>query len=301
MSIKIGIHTGPQDIGMSELLTLWRRADEAGFHWISVWDHFYANPLESRENPCFEGVASMAALAATTSRVRVGCLVFCALFRNPGLLAKAAVTIDHISGGRAELGIGAGWFEEEFQDFGYEFPPLGKRIDQLEEALEVTRSLLRDQETNFEGEYYSYSGAVCAPKPVNRELRVWVGGRGKKRTPSIAARLADGFNMPYLSPDEVAARLATLRHQCELGGRDPDEIETSVNVGFYLDGSTPSDPPPHHLAQGSLVGSTQQAVDRIGDYATAGVQGLNLAFRPPVDPDVFENFIEEVLPVFHST
>ena len=108
MALKLGIHTGPQDLTMEELRRLWRRADAAGFHWISVWDHFYANPLAQRENPCFEGVASMAALAATTQNVRVGCLVFCSWFRSPGLLAKAAVTIDHLSEGRAELGIGEG-------------------------------------------------------------------------------------------------------------------------------------------------------------------------------------------------
>ncbi len=300
MSFKIGIHTGPQDIEMDELLRLWKRADEAGFHWISVWDHFYSNPLQSRENPCFEGVASMAALAATTKNVRVGCLVFCALFRTPGLLAKAAVTIDHLSGGRCELGIGAGWFQEEFEDFGYDFPPLGRRIDQLEEALQVTRSLLHNDETTFDGEFYRLDGAVCAPKPVNPNLRIWVGGRGKSRTPSLAARYGDGFNMPYLPPDEVADRLATLHRMCDEHGRDPAEIETSVNVGFYMDGAEKAETPPGHLAAGSLVGSTQQVVDRVGEYARSGVGGLNLAFRPPLDPEAFESFIESVLPVFQG-
>ncbi len=98
MALKLGIHTGPQDLSMQELQRLWRRAEQAGFWWASVWDHFYANPLRSREDPCFEGVAAMAALAAATERMRVGCLVFCSLYRSPGLLAKAAVTIDHLSG-----------------------------------------------------------------------------------------------------------------------------------------------------------------------------------------------------------
>ena len=98
MALKIGIHTGPQDMGMAEFQKLWRRADGAGFHWISVWDHFYSNPMTGQQrNPCFEAVAAMAALAATTTRVRVGCLMFCVLFRNPGLLAKSAATIDHLS------------------------------------------------------------------------------------------------------------------------------------------------------------------------------------------------------------
>ena len=281
---------------MEDLLKVWRRADEAGFHWASVWDHFYANPIRDREDPCFEGVAAMAALAGATSNMRVGCLVFCALFRNPGILAKAAVTIDHISGGRAEIGVGAGWFEEEFRDFGYGFPPLGKRLDQLEESLQILRSLWREPVTNFKGEYYELDGAVCGPKPLNPNMRLWVGGRGKKRTPRMAAQYADGFNMPYLPPAGVRERLEALTAACEAIDRDPAELETSVNVGFYMSGEEP----PPHIAPGSLQGSTQQACDRIGEYAETGIGGLNIAFRPPIDFEALEAFIEDVLPAFHG-
>jgi len=295
MGLKIGMHAGPQDLSMEDLRRLWRIGDERGFHWISVWDHFYANPLADRNNPCFEGVAAMAALAALTRNVRVGCLVFCALFRTPGVLAKAAVTIDHLSGGRADIGIGAGWFEEEFREFGYGFPPLGKRLDQLEEALTVIRSLWHEDVTSFSGEYYQLEGAVCSPKPLNPGMRLWVGGRGRDRTPRMAARHADGFNMPYLPPEGVADRLARLASACETLGRDPAELETSVNVGFYLGGRKPDVNP-----DGCLVGSAQQAVDRIGAYVETGVKGLNIAFRPPVDWDALELFIEEVMVHFKS-
>ncbi len=303
MSIKLGVHTGPQDLSMEDLLRLWRRADEAGFHWISVWDHFYANPLVDRANPCFEGVAAMSALAATTRRVRVGCLVFCALFRNPGLLAKAAVTIDHLSEGRVELGIGAGWFEQEFREFGYGFPTLGERLDQLEEALWIVRSLLRDPVTSFKGRYYELEGAVCSPKPRNPGLRIWVGGRGERRTPRLAARYADGFNVPYLSPEDYRKRLERLDKECERAGRDPAEIERSVNVGFYMSAdprrAEQSKQVLGHLGQGGmLVGTPPEAIDRIGAYQRAGAQGLNIAFRPPIDWEAFEAFIEEVLPRF---
>ena len=292
--MKIGMHAGPQDLDIEELKRLWKTGDDNGFHWISVWDHFYANPLQDRNNPCFEGVAAMAGLAAMTTNVRVGCLVFCALFRTPGMLAKAAVTIDHLSGGRAEIGIGAGWFEEEFREFGYGFPPLGKRLDQLEEALTIIRSLWHDEETNFKGEYYDLEGAVCSPKPLNPNMRLWIGGRGKRRTPRLAAKYGDGFNMPYLAPRSVADRLQRLQIECDLIARDPEEIETSVNVGFYLN----STPVPEINPEGSLVGNTQQAVDRIGEYVDSGVSGLNVAFRPPVDWDALAAFIEEVMPVF---
>ena len=293
MSFKIGLHAGPQDLDIEELKRLWQFGDNNGFHWISVWDHFYANPLVDRNNPCFEGVASMAALAAMTSNVRVGCLVFCALFRSPAMLAKAAVTIDHISNGRAEIGIGAGWLEEEFREFGYGFPPLGKRLDQLEEALAIIRSLLHDDATTFNGEYYQVENAVCAPKPVNPKLRIWVGGRGKERPPNIAARYADGFNMPYLSPASVADRLERLQHACELQDRNPAELETSVNVGFYLGDRTPEVNP-----AGSLTGSPTEVIDRLGEYQHTGVGGLNIALRPPVDWVALQQFVEEVMPHF---
>jgi F420-dependent oxidoreductase-like protein len=293
--IRIGMHAGPQDLSIDELKKLWQTADSNGFHWVSVWDHFYANPLVDRHNPCFEGVAAMSALAALTRNVQVGCLVFCALFRSPGLLAKAAVTIDHLSGGRAQIGIGAGWLEEEFREFGYGFPPLGRRLDQLEEALAIIRSLLRDEETTFRGTYYQVEGAVCGPKPVNPDLPIWVGGRGKERTPRIAARFADGFNMPYLSPEAVADRLDRLEAACDSERREISEIQSSVNVGFYMGDRAPEVDP-----NGCLTGSAQQVVDRIGAYVDSGVQGLNIALRPPVDWEALERFIDDVMPHFES-
>lgn len=290
--MKLGIHAGPQDLTMEELKRLWRTGDENGFDWVSVWDHFYANPLQDRNNPCFEGVAAMSGLATYTSNVRVGCLVFCALFRNPGVLAKAGVTIDHLSGGRADMGIGAGWFEEEFREFGYGFPPLGKRFDQLEEALQIISTLWRGEEVNFKGEYYDMQGAVCSPAPLG--LRLWIGGRGKARTVGLAAKYADGFNMPYVTPETAADRLQRLNAACEAIGRDPAELDTSVNLGFYMN----SDRAPDINPEGSLTGSVQAAVDRIGRFKDIGIQGVNIAFRPPIDWDNLQLYIEEVMPHF---
>lgn len=301
MTIKFGIHAGPQDLSMDELKKLWRTADENNFDWVSVWDHFYANPLQSRDNPCFEGVASMAALAALTENVSVGCLVFCALFRNPGMLAKSAVTIDHLSNGRAQIGIGAGWFEEEFREFGYGFPPLARRMDQLEEALAIFRTLIHGDVVNFKGEYYRIDGAVCSPKPVNPSMPIWVGGRGKARTPVMAAKYADGFNMPYLPPEDVAERLGRLREACENLDRDPAELDTSVNLGFYMDSPSNKTRTPEVGASGSLVGSVDQTVNRIGEYIDTGIKGINIAFRPPIDWEALQIYIDEVMPQFQTS
>ena len=290
--MKLGIHAGPQDLSMDELKRLWRTGDEQGFDWVSVWDHFYANPLQDRDNPCYEGVAAMAGLAAYTKNVRVGCLVFCALFRSPGILAKAGVTIDHLCDGRADIGIGAGWFEEEFRDFGYGFPTLGERFDQLEEALAIIKPLWRGETVSFKGKYYEVDGAVCSPAPLG--LRLWIGGRGKQRTVRLAAEYADGFNMPYVSPEVAADRLARLHQACEKIGRDPAEIDTSVNLGFYFNSPRVPDIDP----SGSLTGGVQEAVDMIGRLQEVGIQGVNIAFRPPIDWDNLQLYIEEVMPHF---
>jgi alkanesulfonate monooxygenase SsuD/methylene tetrahydromethanopterin reductase-like flavin-dependent oxidoreductase (luciferase family) len=308
MALKLGIHCGPQDISMADLRKLWSMGDRAGFHWISVWDHFYANPLAERTNSCFEGVAAMTALAATTQKVRVGCLMFCILFRNPGLLAKSAITIDHLSNGRVELGVGGGWFEEEFKEFGYGWPPIKERLDALEEGLQVLQLLLHEGQATFRGKHFQLEGAVSGPRPVQPHLRLWVGGRGEKRTPRIAAQYADGFNLPYVSPEAFREQNRKVDDYCAGFNRDPKSIERTVNLHFYM-GSTPAgeqkaqaqiarlNPATHG---GVLQGTAQQVIDRIGEYDKVGAQGVNIAFRPPVDWDAFETFIAKVLPVFHK-
>jgi alkanesulfonate monooxygenase SsuD/methylene tetrahydromethanopterin reductase-like flavin-dependent oxidoreductase (luciferase family) len=297
MALKIGVHAGPQNLAMDELVRLWRRCDDAGFHWISVWDHFYANPLKSRNDTCFEAVSAMTALAVLTRNVQVGCLVFCSLFRHPAVLAKAAVTIDHLSGGRANIGVGAGWFKEEFEEHGYPFPSVGKRLDQLEEGVTIMRSLWRDAVTNFSGEHYALRGAVGTPKPLSGDIKLWIGGFGPERTPRLAARYADGFSLPYMSPELVADRLQRLRSACEHIGREPNALDSSVNVGFFMGADTARDVPPG----GALVGSPQRVIDRIGEYERAGIRGLNIGIRAPIDWDALEEFIQVVLPAFHAS
>lgn len=308
MAIDVGLHTGPQEISMDDLRRVWTRADDAGFRWISVWDHFYANPLRERTEPCFEGVAAMAALAALTKRVEVGCLMFCALYRSPALLAKAAVTIDHISGGRANLGVGAGWLQEEFEDFGYRFPPIGERFEHMEEALKIIRALFEEDSVTFEGRHYRVTNAVCSPRPVQKRLPLWVGGRGPKRTPQMAARYADGFNVPYVSPEDFKARQEVVDRTCEEIGRDPASVKRTVNLGFYMgadakaaernrEGTKRMDPT---MLGGMIVGTADEAIERMEKFVAAGAQGINIATRPPIDWDAFEAFIENVLPHFHG-
>ena len=293
--MKLGIHAGPQDLLMTELKRLWQSAEDAELDWVSVWDHFYANPLTDRHNPCFEGVAAMAGLAALTQHVRVGCLMFCAAFRNPGVLAKAAVTIDHLSDGRADIGVGAGWLEEEFREYGYGWPSLGERFAIMEESLDIMTALWRGEEVTYHGQHFQMEGAVCSPQPIG--LRLWIGGRGKTRTPWLAAKYADGFNMPYVAPDVAQRRLDTLYEAAVQYGRDPNAIDTSVNLGFYMLSERQPDIDP----RGSLTGSVQEAVDTLSAYQEIGIKGINIAFRPPIDWDAYTVYLEKVVPHFKST
>jgi len=159
MKLRLGIHIGPQNISMADLRRLWRFADEH-LDWISVWDHFYEAPYVNGESPHFEAVAMMAAIATDTRRVRIGNMVFCMLYRNPGLLAKSLVTLDHLGNGRLEVGRGAGWHEAEFAAYGYAFPPIKQRLDMLEEGTEVLKSLLAQPRTEHHGAYYQMNNAA---------------------------------------------------------------------------------------------------------------------------------------------
>src|SRR5439155_2895724 len=234
-AMRFGIHAGPQDCSIADLRRLWRIADERGFHWCSVWDHLYSvSDLSNPAKPAFEGVAAMAALASETRRVRVGCLVFCVCYRSPGVLAKAAVTIDHLSGGRCELGIGAGWNELEARAFGVPFGSIGARLDLLEETAIVLRRLFDGERVTFEGRHVQLHDALCDPRPVQPRLRLWIAGQGEKRMLRIVARHADGWNVPFLAPEQFAQRNATLDRWCERERRDPRAIVRTVNLGLAI-------------------------------------------------------------------
>lgn len=309
MGFNLGIHVGSLEMGFDELSRLAVRADEAGFYWFSVSDHFYANPIQDgKREQCLEGVSSMAAIAALTKRVRVGCLVFCSLFRNPGLLAKSAVTIDHVSGGRAEIGMGAGWFQTEFEEFNYRFPPVAERMDQLEEALQVMRGMLSGEPVHFRGRYYQFDGTVCTPRPAQERLRIWIGGRGPKRTPRMAAQYADGFNVAYTSAADYAERIETVHRACDRFQRDPATLACTINLGFYMGADEKAaarnrkevERFDETRAKGMLTGTPPEVVERIAEYQRAGAQGLNIALRAPVDWEAIEAFIEQVLPHFRG-
>jgi len=287
-----GVHAGLQQTEMDDLRALWRRIEALGFGWISIWDHFYS--ATGADDPhCHEAVATHAALACDTRSVRCGSLVYSVGYRHPAVLANAISTIDHLSGGRAELGLGSGWSEPEYNAYGIPFPSAGVRLDQLEEAIQCVRSLLRDELTDFDGKWFTMTNARCEPKPVQSELPIWVGGGGEKRTLKIAAQWADGWNVPFVAPETFAHKRAVLHQHCDTVGRDPAEIRTAINVGLaWTDESLRAQfgTTAEFVRPGILTGSDEEVIDRIGQYVDAGADQVNLALRAPFDKDALDRF-----------
>jgi alkanesulfonate monooxygenase SsuD/methylene tetrahydromethanopterin reductase-like flavin-dependent oxidoreductase (luciferase family) len=280
-----GVHTGLQNTTAAELRSLWRRAEEAGFDSISVWDHIYSSDLSTYA--CHEAVAMHTALATVTNRVRCGCLVYCAGFRHPGILAKAVATIDELSDGRAEVGLGAGWAEPEYQAFGIPFPPLGERFDLLDEATAAVRMLLHQGKADLAGNHLRLHDARLDPRPVQRRLPIWIGGVGERRTAGIAARHADGWNVPFVAPDVLRRKRTVLDDHCAAIGRDPAEVRLGVNVVVCdSDASLAAQfgPRTDAVRPGAVVGTSVDALaDALGRYLEAGADQVNVALRAPWD------------------
>jgi F420-dependent oxidoreductase-like protein len=290
---RFGVHTGLQHTSTDELRSLWRRIEELGFDWISIWDHFYGATGQPDDAACLEAVAMHAALACETERVQVGSLVYSIGYRHPAVLAKAITAIDLLSNGRANMGIGAGWAEVEYEAYGIDFPTVGTRMDQLEEGIQVLRGLLHQDVTDFDGEWFQLRGARNEPRPTQRKLPIWVGGGGEKRTLKIAAQYADGWNVPFVSPEEFAKKRDVLHRHCADVGRDPAEITCAVNLGLaWTDESLRAQfgAIADRVRPGVLGGSVDQVVERIGEYVAAGADQVNLALRAPFDVDALEQF-----------
>lgn len=296
--MKFGVHTGLQNTSMGELQSLWLHIEDLGFDWISIWDHFYA--ADGTGNPhCLEAVTSHAALAATTSRVRCGSLVYSVGYRHPAVLANAAATLDQLSDGRITLGLGGGWLADEYHAYGIEFPPVGVRLRQVEEAIQCVRGLLTQDVTSFAGEHFTLTDARCEPKPVQARLPLWIGGGGEKVTLRTAARYADGWNVPFISPEEYGRKVGILDRHCEDASRDPAEITRSVNVGIaFSDEALKAQfgNIAEYVRPGVLTGSVSEMVDRVGQYRDAGAEWLILAMRAPFDVEGLDCFAAEVLP-----
>jgi F420-dependent oxidoreductase-like protein len=298
MDLRFGVHAGLQHTSIADLRDLWARIEGAGFDWISIWDHFYAAD-NSGDPHCLEAVTAHTALAAATSRVTCGSLVYSAGYRHPAVLANAMATLDQVADGRVVLGLGAGWLENEYNAYGLHFGPPGERLRMLNEYIQCVRGLLTQDRTTFDGEFFHLHDAQCEPKPVQARLPIWVGGGGERVTLRIAAEHADGWNAPFIPPDVWGHKAGVLDAHCDKAGRDPSTIVKAVNVGMaFTDEELKRQfgPMSEYVKPGVLSGSVQEMVDKVGAYVAAGASYVILAMRAPFDRDGLARFATEVMP-----
>ena len=244
------------------------QAESLGFESIWLFDHFHTVPRPTPEIT-FEAFTSLSALAAETRRVRLGHVVLCSAYRNPALTTKMISTLDVISGGRAELGLGAGWKRDEWLAYGYGFPSARERLAILKDQLEIARAMMNEESASYEGQHASVEGAINRPLPVQQpRVPIMVGGNGPEVTWRLAARYADELNLDGMTPAEVAEALPVIRSRCEEVGRDPATLTVSIHVWWE-----------------QLSTRGQQRADLVGAYAELGMSRLIGLIRESVDSD----------------
>jgi F420-dependent oxidoreductase-like protein len=279
--MRFAFKTAPQDTTWADMLAVWREADDIDL-FESGWnfDHFYPIFGDST-GPCLEGWVTLTALAQATTRLRLGTLVTGIVYRHPAVLANMVATLDVISGGRLELGLGAGWNEEECDAYGIELGTLTERFDRFDEACDVILSLLANETTDYAGRHYRLTAARCEPKPVQRpHPPLCIGGLGEKRTLRTVARLAQHWNLPMAdNPDVFKRKRDVLAEHCAAIGRDPAEIMTSIHIRLPKDGDV-----------GPLV-------DQAAAYADAGMDMGIVYLPPPHSPAVLEPVAQALRPL----
>jgi F420-dependent oxidoreductase-like protein len=228
--LRFGLKASGQAITIDELRACWRVAEEAGFDHLWDFDHLASIGPAGPDRPIYEGWALQAAMAEATKRVRIGCLVTGNTYRHPVVLAKLAVTVDHLSGGRLELGIGAAWAEIEHTMYGIE--GLDHRVGRLSESLQIIKSLFTSERTDFEGRYYRLKDAIANPKPIQKPYPpIWIGAQGDT-TLRLAARHADVWNISGGDPEFVAPLIKKFDETCVAVGREPSDVRRSLQFGW---------------------------------------------------------------------
>lgn len=270
-----------------------------GSLWIA--DHFFGGAGDPEKN-CLEAWTLIAALARDTTSLRLGTMVTCAGYRSPALLAKTVASVDHLSGGRIDFGVGAGWKENEFTAYGYEFPPARVRIEQLVDTLEICRRMWTEPLATYAGKQYRVTNAVCAPKPVQRPSPpVWIGGR-RPRMLGVAARYADGFNLVHgsesgpprvPSPADWEAALVVLAQACQRIGRDVREIALSHYTDVYFSDIPYGGP----RRPGSIEGDDDAVAAAIRSYGDVGVGEACLTFPKGREVELVGRLRDRIAPL----
>ncbi len=306
--MDLRIFTEPQQgATYDDLLAAARRAERCGYSAFFRSDHYLSmGDVDPLPGPT-DAWTSLAGLARETSSIRLGTLVTSATFRNPGVLAIQVAQVDQMSGGRVELGLGAGWYEAEHRAYGIEFPPVAERFDRLEEQLELVTGLWRTpvgERFDHDGRYYTVVDSPALPKPVQRSVPVIVGGEGRRRTPRLAARFATEFNRAFDSPENVATTFGRVREACEEIGRDPADLDWSVALVLCCGQDEAQvrrraeaiGRDPHELRANGAAGTPDEVVETIRRYADVGVQRVYLQVLDLADLDHLDLVAEQVAP-----
>lgn len=306
-AIQFGIQTGQQNLSWAEIRDLWVAAEGWGYDSLWAFDHFY--PIfTDPSGPCHEGWTLLGALAQATSRARIGHLVTGNSYRNPCLLAKMAVTLDHVSAGRLNLGLGAGWFELEHQSFGIEYKPIGRRLGALDEACRIIKGMMRGEKVTLDGKHYQVKDAAAVPGPVQAGgPPLMIGGAGKKVLLRIVAEHADQWNY-FGTPDDMKELVDVIRGHGDRAGRDTDQIEKSVALTLCY--STDPDRQrvvcqmlahtygltPEQARERIMIGSRDECLEKIAAYRAAGISHFIFMCFAPIFADELQGFAEEVIP-----
>ena len=306
--MDLRIFTEPQQgATYDDLLQVARLAEELGFDAFFRSDHYLGMGTDGLPGPT-DAWLTLAGIARETSTIRLGTLMTSATFRLPGPLAISVAQVDQMSGGRVELGLGAGWFEAEHTAYGIPFPDTRERFDRFEEQLAVITGLWRTapgEQFDHEGRFYPVVGSPALPKPVQQpHPPVLVGGLGKRRTPALAARFADEFNLPFVSTETTREQFARVRAACEDVGRDPATMRWS-NALVLCVGSDEAEfrrraeaigREPDELREHGVAGTPEEAVETIGRYAAEGAQRVYLQVLDLADLDHLRLVAAEVMP-----
>lgn len=282
-------------------------AEELGFDSVWLYDHVHNVPVPSHE-AVFECWTTMAAIAQATSTIRLGQMVSCAGYRNPALVAKITSTIDVISGGRLDWGIGAGWYDQEYRAYGYDFPSAADRIRMLRETVEIVQLMWSEPDATYEGRHFSVDGAQCDPKPLqDPRPPIWIGGGGEQLTLRVVARHADRSNFGG-KPHEWAHKCEVLKGHCDAVGRDYDEIVKTWSPEVFIradeqeiiDGGTRSfwGEPFESWRDGNLVGTPEQVCEKLAVYRDLGCGGVVPWCADYPEDETLRLFAEQVLPEF---
>jgi F420-dependent oxidoreductase-like protein len=300
--IEFGLFSPLAGLGWKAVTERAIKIEKLGYHSIWVTDHFWNRGVP--EADVLECTSAMSALGVATGQLRIGSLVICNSFRNPGLLAKALATIDNLSDGRVEIGLGAGWMEEEYRAYGYEFPSTGARLRQLDEGIQIIKLLMTQKRVTFEGHYYKLAEAYCNPKPVQKpHPPITIGGSGEKVMLGIVAKHADRWNCPA-GYRNFERKLDVLKQHCEAVGRKFDEINISEQLLVCIGANENEVEEKWKIAQRlpfwrtGIKGTPAQIVERLRERVAKGITFFTIIFGDMNSNQSIDLFAREVMPAF---